>query len=178
MEEQVSLSKERAKVERRPVDRPATQAESDAFNDQSFEVHETEEVPVISKQARVTEEVSIGKEAEVHTEKVQETVRRTDVKVEQTGQAQGQRWSGSASEDADFEKHFVDTPHDTRENFDAYRSAYHYAEASSNDPQLQGKDWPEAEEVLHRNWERSHPGTWSKFREAIHYGWDKTHHRR
>jgi len=38
-------------------------------------------VPVISKEARVVEEVRVGKEASNRTETVRDTVRETDVKV-------------------------------------------------------------------------------------------------
>jgi stress response protein YsnF len=38
----------------------------------------------VSKQARVVEEVVVGKEATERTETVRDTVRRTDVEVEKT----------------------------------------------------------------------------------------------
>lgn len=82
--EQVSLHQERAKVERRPVDRPATTAEMEAFgkDDKSIELRETTEEPVVSKTARVVEEVNVGKQSSDRTETINETVRRTDVDVE------------------------------------------------------------------------------------------------
>jgi hypothetical protein len=39
----------------------------------------------VSKDARVVEEVTVGKEARKRTETVSDTVRRTDVDVERTG---------------------------------------------------------------------------------------------
>jgi uncharacterized protein (TIGR02271 family) len=80
--EQVSLHEERVTVDRRPVDRPLTDADA-AFREGTIEVTETREVPVVSKEARVVEEVVVGKQATDRTETVQDTVRRTDVEVEQ-----------------------------------------------------------------------------------------------
>ena len=169
--EEVRLREERASVERRPVDRPATEAERDAFKERSFEIRETAEEPVVSKQARVKEEVTVGRQTGERTERVQETVRRTDVEVERTGRGQ----TAAASADDDFFRHFSSTYGRRGQPFDSYRSAYHYAEARSSDPKLQGKDWPEVEEDFQRDWERSHPGTWASYRDAIRYGWDKSH---
>jgi uncharacterized protein (TIGR02271 family) len=82
--EQVTLREEKAVVERRPVDREASSAEMQAFGaqDKDIEIRETREEPVVSKTARVIEEVDVGKKATERTETVRETVRRTDVDVE------------------------------------------------------------------------------------------------
>jgi uncharacterized protein (TIGR02271 family) len=84
VEKKVRLHEEHAEVNRRTVDRPAEEADLRAA-DTSFEVRETTEEPVISKESRVVEEVSIGKEATERVETVRDTERRTDVKVERTG---------------------------------------------------------------------------------------------
>jgi uncharacterized protein (TIGR02271 family) len=85
VQEQVTLNEERAVVERRPVDRPATAGELAAFKEGEMEIRETTEEPVVSKSARVVEEVQVGKQASQRTETVSDTVRRTDVDVERTG---------------------------------------------------------------------------------------------
>ena len=53
-----------------------------AFHEGTIEVTETSEVPVISKEARVVEEVVVGKTATDRTETARDTVRRTNVDVE------------------------------------------------------------------------------------------------
>jgi len=82
--EQVTLREERAVVDRRPVDRVATPAELEAFakGDRDILIRETSEEPVVSKTARVVEEVDVGKEARQRTETVKDTVRSTQVDVE------------------------------------------------------------------------------------------------
>ena len=68
------------KVERRPVTdaRPVTNAD---FTDKVVEMTETDEEAVISKTARVREEVVVRKDATERTETVRDTVRREDVEI-------------------------------------------------------------------------------------------------
>jgi uncharacterized protein (TIGR02271 family) len=83
VEEQVELRQERARIERRAVDREATEADlGAAFQEGSLEIRESEEQPVVAKRARVVEEVDIGKEVSERTETVRDTVRRSEVDVE------------------------------------------------------------------------------------------------
>jgi len=85
--EQVTLRDETVRVERKPVDRELSTAEVDAaFSDGDvIEVREHDEEAIVDKQARVVEEVVIRKDAQQRTETVQDTVRRTDVNVEEVG---------------------------------------------------------------------------------------------
>ena len=89
VEEQVTLREEHVTVERRPVDRPVTSADMGAFQEGSIELTEYAEEPVVAKEARVVEEVVVGREVTEHTETVRDTVRRTDVEVieDRTNQA-------------------------------------------------------------------------------------------
>jgi uncharacterized protein (TIGR02271 family) len=80
VEEQVTLQDETAVIDRRPVTGGQPVAE---FTDKTIEITETHEEPVVSKTARVTEEVSLRKEAKDRVETVRDTVRRDEVEVEQ-----------------------------------------------------------------------------------------------
>ncbi|MBV9825177.1 MAG: YsnF/AvaK domain-containing protein [Alphaproteobacteria bacterium] len=84
VQEQVQLREERVEVERRPVDRPATVSDvgADAFRERTIEVTATAEEAVIAKEARVKEEIVVRKDEEERTETVSDTVRRTEVEVE------------------------------------------------------------------------------------------------
>jgi len=82
--EQVNLRQEHVDVERRPVS-GTTQAgtiSGDAFQERTIEVEERGEEAVVSKEARMVEEVVVRKEAEQRTETISDTVRRTEVDVE------------------------------------------------------------------------------------------------
>lgn len=92
VEEQVTLREERVNVERRPVDRAVTDGDH-AFEEKSVEVSERHEEAVVAKEARVVEEVAIGKEVEEHTETVRETVRRQDVNIVDLGTQHVERYA-------------------------------------------------------------------------------------
>ncbi len=80
--EQVTLREETVGIERRPVNRVVGAGE-DAFRDRSIEMRATGEEAVVGKQAVVTEEIGVRKEVGQRTEEVRETVRHTEVEVEQ-----------------------------------------------------------------------------------------------
>ena len=83
VEEVVRLREERVNVERRPVNRPVSETDLNAFREGSFELRERSEELVVDKQARVVEEVAINKEVGERAETVRDTVRKTDVDVEE-----------------------------------------------------------------------------------------------
>jgi stress response protein YsnF len=79
--EAVDLTEERVTIERRPVDRPVS-AGDDAFRDRSIEAEEHVEEAVIAKEARVVEEINLRKDTETRTETISDTVRKTEVEIE------------------------------------------------------------------------------------------------
>jgi uncharacterized protein (TIGR02271 family) len=81
VQEEVTLREEEVRVERRPVDRPLTGTEA-TFQDRTIEAVERDEEAVVSKDARVKEELVIKKDVEQRTETVSDTVRRTEVEVD------------------------------------------------------------------------------------------------
>lgn len=82
VEENVRLREEHVVVNRRPVDREITDADLKSFRPGEMELTERAEVPVVGKEARVVEEVEIGKNVTEHDETIRDTVRSTDVDVE------------------------------------------------------------------------------------------------
>jgi len=82
VEEDVRLRRERAHVERRPVDRPVGAGDEALFRERTVEVEEMGEEAVVSKEARVKEELVVRKDVEEEVQRVSDTVRRTEVDVE------------------------------------------------------------------------------------------------
>jgi uncharacterized protein (TIGR02271 family) len=80
--EDVALREEHVEVERHPVDRPAGPLPDDAFRERTIEVSASSEEPVVQKEARVVEEVSLRKTAGERTETVRDTARKTKVEIE------------------------------------------------------------------------------------------------
>jgi uncharacterized protein (TIGR02271 family) len=83
VEETIHLREEHAEVQRRVVDRPATEADFAAFQEGAIEVRNTAEEAVVSKSARVVGEVEIGTRVSERDEVVRDTVRKTEVDVQQ-----------------------------------------------------------------------------------------------
>ncbi|MBE7211279.1 MAG: YsnF/AvaK domain-containing protein [Gluconacetobacter diazotrophicus] len=81
VERDVTLRDERVVVERHPVsgDRPVAAGD---FTDRSIEMTETAEEAVVSKTARVYEEVALRREAADRTETVRDVLRREEAEVE------------------------------------------------------------------------------------------------
>jgi uncharacterized protein (TIGR02271 family) len=94
VQEQVSLREERVHVERRPVDRPLSEADA-AFRDRTIEAEERREEAVVSKEARVKEELVVRKDVEQRTETISDTVRSTEVDVEDERNARDTGTTGS-----------------------------------------------------------------------------------
>jgi hypothetical protein len=83
VEEKVNLREEHVKVERKNVDRPATDRDFDNLKDQDIEIREHSEVPVVNKEARVVEEIRVKKEVSDHEETVKDSVRKTKVDIDE-----------------------------------------------------------------------------------------------
>ncbi|MEO8072587.1 MAG: DUF2382 domain-containing protein [Acidobacteriota bacterium] len=61
----------------------AAESAAGVFQEGSFEIKTQAEIPVISKTARVVEEVVISKKMTEHAETVRDSVKRTDVRIEE-----------------------------------------------------------------------------------------------
>jgi uncharacterized protein (TIGR02271 family) len=168
VEEQVRLREEHVNVERRPVDRPATDADK-AFKETTVEMRETAERAVVQKQARVIEEVVIGKQANERTETVRDTVRRTEVEVENMGQQSNM--SSFDTYNKDFQSHWKTNFGNRDYTYEQYTPAYRYGYNLANDKSY--SDWNKSESQIRQNWEQKNPGTWEDFKDAIRHAWDK-----
>lgn len=148
VEEQVTLREEHVRVERRPANRNISDAELGQLKDQTIEVTEMAEEPVVSKRARVAEEIVVGKETTERTETVRDNVRSTDVRVEQID---GGRAESNMSTDP----------------------AYQYGYNLANDSRYRGRSWEESESNLRDEYSRNYPGkTWDEVKNSVRRGWD------
>lgn len=68
-------------MERRPVDRPLESGDAGVV-EREIEAVERDEEAVVSKQARVVEEIALRKDVDTRTETVRDTVRKQEVEVE------------------------------------------------------------------------------------------------
>ncbi|HEY8608661.1 MAG TPA: YsnF/AvaK domain-containing protein [Noviherbaspirillum sp.] len=177
--ESVSLREEHVRVERHAVDKPATAADMAAFKEGSVEMRETAEEPVVSKTARVVEEVVVGKEVTQETANINDTVRRTDVEVEQLGASGAGRNRDfsdtmAVSDDSDYRTHWQNAYGTTGGRYEDYDAAYRHGSTMAGSERFQNYRWEDAEPEMRRSWESSHPeSTWDKVKDAVRYGADK-----
>lgn len=174
--ETVALREEHVSVERRPVNRPVSDSElTGAFKEEVIETEEYREETVVSKEAHVVEEVVVGKHATQHEETVRDTVRRTDVEVEQIGAGNSIASTNNAvNYDDDFRTHFQTHYGDHGDNFDNHYKAYQYGHGLNHDSRYQNKDWSAIESMIQNDWEGENPNTWSSYRDSVQYGWNKS----
>lgn len=163
VQESVELREENVYVERRPVDRAVDPSTVDAFQERTYEVRERAEQVVTDKQARVVEEVVVGKKVDTHVETVEDTVRRTRVDVEQVG---------NGNYDTRFRSHFDQTYGKRGYKYDLYQPAYTYGAGLANEQRFHGRDWTSIEPDVRRDWESRNSGAWEEFKDAVRYGWE------
>jgi uncharacterized protein (TIGR02271 family) len=167
--ESVDLRSEHAQVTRRPADRPATEADLNALKDRTIEVRETAEKAVVSKTARVVEEVSVGKTVANRTENISDSLRHTEVEVEQlAGGDDYDRYS------QDFKSDFATRHGSAGGTYDDYEPAYRFGHGLRSDKRYAGRQWDEVEPDARRDWEAKNPGSvWEKSKDAIRHAWDR-----
>jgi uncharacterized protein (TIGR02271 family) len=177
-EETVRLRDEAVRVERRPVDRPATDADFAAGKERTIEVTETDEEPVVRKQARVVEEVVVHKDVQEQTETVRDTVRRTEVEVESVGAEHTWETRGFDAYDADFRGHYTTSLASRGHPYERWSPGYRYGYELASDQRYASRDWTAIEPEARRDWEACHQRTWEDFKDTIRYAWDTVRGRR
>ncbi|MET0856930.1 MAG: YsnF/AvaK domain-containing protein [Telluria sp.] len=162
--ETVNLREEHVHVERHAVDQPASSADLAAFQEKSIELRETAEEAVVQKSARIVEEVVIGKEVTSREEQISDTVRHTEVDVQQLG---------AQDDDAYYRNHFNSNYATSGGRYEDYAPAYGYGSTMASS-QYRGRSWDEVEPNLRSDWETRNPGsTWEKIKAAVRHGWDR-----
>jgi uncharacterized protein (TIGR02271 family) len=169
--EDVRLREERVTVERHPVNRPATEADLDTFREETMEFTETAEEAVVSRRARVVEEVTVQKDVAERTEMVHDTVRRTHVDVDHEAIPTATNQRAFETYDTDFRRHYDATFASSGGAYNDYEPAYRYGYSLGYDERYRDRDWATVEADARRDWEARHQGTWERFKDAIRHGW-------
>lgn len=165
--EQVTLRDEHVNVERRPVDRPVDASALNTFREGEIEVTETHERPVVTKEARVVEEISINKTVDQRTETITDTVRETHVDVERIGEADYGHF------EQDYNTRYASTAASTGSTYEHYRPAYEYGLRAHSHERYSGKGWDAIQADMRREWETTNGNTWDKFKDAVQAGWSR-----
>jgi uncharacterized protein (TIGR02271 family) len=170
--ETIGLREEHVNVERHPVDRPVSLADADAFQEKSYELREMAEEAVVEKSARIVEEVVVGKEVSQRQENISDTVRSTEVEVEQLGGLSGT--ASTAGDDTYYRNHWTSNYAQDGGLYDDYDPAYRYGSSMAGSDLYRGRPWNEVEPTLRSDWETKYPGsTWEKMKAAVRHGWER-----
>jgi uncharacterized protein (TIGR02271 family) len=156
---EVNLREEVVEIERRQVDRPLRDDER-LFRDETIELREYGEEPLVSKRARVVEEVVLHKVIREHVEQIHENIRDTEVDV--------QRPFDPTSYRSHFDRMGV-----RGASFEEYAPAYRLGEELRSSEQLRGSRWEEIEPRIREQWEAKRPGTWDKFKTSVRHAWSR-----
>ncbi len=155
--EQIHLREEHVEIERHLVDRAPLPGEA-TFRGEDIAFEEYAEEPVVSKEARVVEEIVVHKRVTERDEIVNDKIRATEVNVDPL----------LGFDRGEYERHFSSL--NIGGTFDDYLPAYelgHKLRASN------ARSWEELEADAQKNWEDAHPGTWQRFKDTIRYAWAK-----
>jgi stress response protein YsnF len=154
--EQVHLRETHVDIERRAVDRPL-RGDEKAFVDDTIEMVEMADEPVVSKQARVVEEVVVRKHVEDRTATISDKVRATEIEFGKL----------RAFDPEDYRGHFESQK--IGGSFEPYLPAYQFGHELHR--RKAAERWEDIEGYARDRWEEDNPGTWDKFRGAILHAW-------
>ncbi len=173
VEETLRLREEHIDVDRRAVDRELTPEEADAaFREDEIELTERAEEAVVSKTARVTGEVAVGKETRVREETVGGEVRSTRVEVEKTsgqGATTGVTW---VDVEPDLRKHY-ETSYKGKNDYAYYEPAYRYGYDMAADKRYRDRDFKTAEADLRKDYVKRHDESmWEETKDAVRHAYD------
>ena len=167
VEEKVGLRDETIHVERRVVNRPVD-ITADLFQERSFEVVEIDEEAIVSKVARVIEEVVVSKEVAENIQTIKDTVRRSDVEIEKVAAVR-------TFDDfhGDFKTYFTSHLEKSGHKFDKFLPAFKFGHTLANSEKFAKLDWAHLEAGAKKTWEEKNPGTWTAFHDAVKHAFEK-----
>ncbi|MDB4942032.1 MAG: hypothetical protein JWP97_1566 [Labilithrix sp.] len=162
VQENVSLREEHVSVERRPVNRAVDATDVANMRDRSVEVTARSEEAVVAKTARVVEEIVIRKDATQRTETIRDSVKHTDVTVENID------YDNTA-----YKQHYDQRFASSGRAYEQYAPAYKFGHHMRHDARFAGKSWSDVEPNARSAWEEKNPGSWEHFKEAVQHAWTK-----
>jgi uncharacterized protein (TIGR02271 family) len=171
VEEKVGLRDETIHVQRRAVDRLAEEGTIDElFKERSFEVREVDEEAVVSKVARVMEEVVVSKEVAEKMHTIRDTVRRSDVEVEEIHSHRT-----FEALDKNLHDYYATDLSKSGHKYEDYVPAFKFGYSLATSAHTHNRDWADLEPGAKQSWEEKNPGSWGIYKSAIHHAFDEVH---
>jgi uncharacterized protein (TIGR02271 family) len=179
VDEKVNLHEEHVEIERHAVDRPVTPADLGRnlnAQDEVVEYHDMREEPVVTKRARVVEEVVIRKTGSDHTENIHDTVRRRDINIQPIRKGDSSSTPDLSKHEPDFRRAFDENMTNSGYTYEQMNPAYEYGANLASDAKYKGKRWEDVEGSARSEWESRNPGTWERIKSAVQHSWEKIAH--
>lgn len=178
---EVHLRSEKAEIHREKVNkslgRNSSHGDDDVFRDETIEVREHSEEPVVQKETRIEEEIRIGTSVEEHTETIHETARETVIDIERLTADVGDKHDFANFEE-DFREHHKSQYTTTGADYSSYEPAYRFGHAFGVSDRYEGREYNDIESDMQRSYEREHgEGTFSKYRDAARHGFEAARRR-
>jgi uncharacterized protein (TIGR02271 family) len=179
----VPVTREEAYIERKAVDRPADRP-IEANSSQSIEVPIREERVDVEKQPVVYEQVGVGTRQVVETERVSDTVRREELRVDREGDAYVSGAGASASASArsggtwdqvmpTYRQRWQQGIGTSGGRWEDYEPGYRYGYELRSQPEYRGRQWADVEPQVERGWAQRNPATpWARVRDSVRETWD------
>ncbi len=169
--ETLRLRHEHVDVDRTTMDRALTPEEADrAFTEDTVELVERAEEAVVSKEARITGEVAVGKEVEYEDKVITDTLRSTRIEVEQIA-------GEFAKHGPVFEEHYATAYATTDMDFDYYKPAYQYGYAAGQTENYRDHDYNMVESTLRNDYTTRYgnndDSAWENVKDAVQHGYNK-----
>lgn len=185
---QVPVRREEVYVERRAVDRPADRPITDETN-QTIEVPVREEQVEVEKRPVVYEEVGIGKQQVTETQRVAETVRREELRVDKEGEVDlagdasarvGSTGATTRASTSTWDQAMPGYRQRWQQRYgtgggrwEQSEPAYRYGWELRNQPAYRGRAWSDVESQAQRDWTTRNPNTpWERVRDSVRDAWD------
>jgi stress response protein YsnF len=167
-EEQVRLRDETIRVQRRPVRRAVSTTDPDLFRERSYEMTEIDEEAVINIRAQVFEEVVIGKEVAEKIETIHQTLRRTDVEIEEVPGVRSFAEYGD-----EFRGYYTQRLAKSGLGYDKYSLAFRFGYGLAANEPFRSQPWETIEPDVRQLWEEKNPGTWGQLKDAVRFAWER-----
>ena len=168
---EVPVRREEVTIERTPVDRrPSDRPIDDREDTISVPVHE--ERVEVEKRPVVYEEVGVGKREVQATERVSDTVRREEARVEREGDIRvgGAGWDQART---DYQRRWQERYGSTGGRWENAEPAYRYGYEMRDRPEYRGRAWNDVEPDFQRDWKQRNPNTpWERVKDFVRDTWD------
>ena len=129
---------------------------------------EIDEEAVVNIRARVIEEVVIGKEVAEKIETIHQTLRRTDVEIEEVPGAR--RFDDYAS---DFRTYYTQRLAKSGLGYEKYSPAFRFGHGLATTEPFRSQPWETIEPDVQRLWEEKNPGSWAQLKDAVRFSWER-----